>query len=73
MSADESIWKGVRDLILLTARVDELTVLQRELTTEVRDVNRRLHEVDIRTVRLETLVEVARSSSQGRPRRLRDE
>jgi len=73
LSADESIWKGVRDLILLTARVDELTVLQRELTTEVRDVNRRLHEVDIRTVRLETLVEVARSSSQGRPRRLRDE
>ena len=60
MSITERILNGVRDLIRQQDKIDALTAAVKELAAEVRELDRRV-------VRIETLVEVARSQAERGP------
>ena len=60
MSITERILTGVRDLLRQQDKIDALTAAVKELTAEVRELGRRV-------VRIETLVEVARSQAGRDP------
>lgn len=60
MSITERLLNGVRDLLRQQDKIDALTGAVKELATEVRELDRR-------AVRIEAMIEVARSRARPRP------